>query len=256
VRSWIDDLAGLRDAGAAAVLVTVLTADGSTPRNAGTKMVVSASALFGTIGGGALEQRAIEQARSLIDGPAVAGPVMLDLPLGPELAQCCGGHVTLLLELFSPPQTALLLFGAGHVGREIAGVLDGLPTRLRWIDPRAHEFPQNPPANAELVVTSVPVAEVEAAPAGACFLVLTHSHDLDLEIVHAVLRRGDFGYLGLIGSKTKRARFVARLRARGIDDAMLERMRCPIGLPGIPGKHPREIAIGVAAELLSSGLLR
>ncbi len=219
-------------------------------------MVVSASAIYGTIGGGALEQRATEQARALIAGPAGRGPEMLDLPLGPELAQCCGGHVTLLLEPFFPPHTQLLVFGAGHVGREIVRVLEGLPVRLAWIDPRADEFPPTIPAIAHKVITDTPLAEIDSAPAGAFYLVLTHSHDLDLELVRAVLRRGDFGYLGLIGSKTKRARFTARLRAWGVDDAALDRMRCPIGLPGIPGKHPREIAIGVAAELLSLGLVR
>ena len=88
------------------------------------------------------------------------------------------------------------------------------------------------------------------APAGAFYLVLTHSHDLDLAITHAILRRGDFGFLGLIGSKTKRARFEHRLAERGIAPALLERMVCPIGVPGIEGKEPEVIAVAVVAQLL------
>jgi xanthine dehydrogenase accessory factor len=80
--------------------------------------------------------------------------------------------------------------------------------------------------------------------------VLTHSHDLDLAIGEAILKRGDFGFFGLIGSQTKRARFRHRYRDRGIAQALVDRMVCPIGLPGIPGKAPEVIAVAAVAQLL------
>jgi xanthine dehydrogenase accessory factor len=124
---------------------------------------------------------------------------------------------------------------------------------VQWIDERAAEFPPDamPPHIERLCVEPVQ-AEVRAAPPGAFYLVLTHSHDLDMAITLAILQRADFGWLGLIGSKTKRARFEHRLRERGIADALLARMVCPIGLPGIAGKQPEVIAVAVAAQLLQA----
>jgi xanthine dehydrogenase accessory factor len=254
LRSWIDSLAALRNARRAAVLVTIARVAGSTPREAGAKMVFGPDgAAHGTIGGGQLEKRAGEEAARLVaDGSA--SPIFIEIPLGPEIAQCCGGHVTLLLEPFPAPRAGLLLFGAGHVGRELVEVLGGLPVPVRWIDPRAEEFPASLPANTEQCLTAAPVAEIAAAPPGSLVMVMTHSHDLDLELVEAALKRDDIPYIGLIGSRTKRARFEARLKARGIDEAALERLVCPIGAGHKTGKHPREIAISAAAELLAHGL--
>ena len=162
--------------------------------------------------------------------------------------------MTIFLEPFAWRRSTLLLFGAGHVGKEVVKVLDGLPVRARWIDERVGEFPTTLPANAEKIVTSAPTAEIRDAPAGSYILIMTHSHDLDYDLVKAALQRGDFAYLGLIGSKTKRAKFEKRLRVEGISDDMLSRLVCPIGIEGVTGKHPREIAIAVAAELLQLGL--
>jgi xanthine dehydrogenase accessory factor len=149
------------------------------------------------------------------------------------------------------PRFALQLYGAGHVGRAIARLLAGIDCRVVWIDERDAEFPldASPPHIQRLCVEPVE-AEVDAAPAGAFFLVLTHSHELDLRITEAVLRRGDFAYLGLIGSASKRARFVHRFQQRGIADEALARLTCPIGVPGIAGKEPDVIAVAVVAQLL------
>lgn len=252
-RDWLHVLTDLRDGGTPAVLVTVAAAKGSTPREAGAKMVVTADAAFGTIGGGNLEHEAMAEARALL-ASATATPELKSKPLGPALAQCCGGQVSVLLEPFLPVTTRLLLFGAGHVGREVVAVLAGLPLRIDWIDSRQAEFPAAIPPHATRRLTAAPRAEIEAAPPGAYYLVMTHSHDLDQELVEAILRRGDFAYCGLIGSKTKRARFEKRLLAAGIPAQMLTRLSCPIGVPGVTGKRPREIAIAVAAELLALGL--
>lgn len=251
--SWLSDLAALTRSRTPCVLITVMEAKGSTPREAGTKMVVSAAEQFGTIGGGNLEFQAIGEARKLLEN-ATTAPATKDYPLGPSLAQCCGGAVSVLLEPFLPVGKRVFLFGAGHVGREIVQVLAGLPVQVQWIDPRAEEFPADIPAHAEKIVTATPTAELRQVTAEDSILILTHSHDLDYELLRAAYTHGQFGYLGLIGSATKRTRFEKRLKADGVRAEELQRLTCPIGIAGITGKHPREIAVAVAAELLQNGL--
>ncbi len=243
------ELAALEQAGQPFVLVTVLAAEGSTPRAAGTKMAVTADRAIGTIGGGQLEFHAIEAARALLEGTA-SQPVTRKLPLGPALGQCCGGSVTLLLEPIRPPALRLALFGAGHVGRALVRVLGDLPTRIDWIDPRATEFPANRPSPVQVQVTERVEQAVAALPAGTGVLVMTHSHPLDLAIVAAALARDDLPYIGLIGSATKRARFLRRLTAIGLGPAAAQRLICPIGVAGIRDKRPEAIAIAVAAQVL------
>jgi xanthine dehydrogenase accessory factor len=249
---WLPVLTRLTTAGDPCVLITVTEAKGSTPREAGVKMVATAKEQFGTIGGGNLEFQALAAARELLQ--AASGPVTKDYPLGPRLAQCCGGAVTVLLEPFFAPGRRLYLFGAGHVGREVVKVLEGLGARIRWIDEREAEFPRELPAQCEKIVTSAPAAELKTAPEDSFIAVMTHNHDLDYEIIRAAFAR-NFSYVGLIGSRTKRVKFEKRLQAEGISKARLAGLHCPIGLGGT-GKHPREIAISVAAELLQEGLLR
>lgn len=256
------DLRTLLAAGEPTALVSVAEAKGSTPREAGVSFLVTAERSFGTIGGGRLEWEAIAQARALL----VSGETSarLDLPLGPAVGQCCGGHVTLELRRAGPAELARLeaeeqaaaarlpevrLFGAGHVGRALATALAPLPVRLAWIDARAHEFPASPPPGVEIVVTPRLVEVVEASPPGAAYFVLTHSHALDFALTQAVLERGDFAYLGLIGSKTKRARFEHGLRTAGVPHERLKRLVCPIG-GAIRDKRPPVIAALAAAELL------
>lgn len=248
-----------RAEGRPAVVVEVAAHRGSVPRETGTRMLVAADEVLGTIGGGHLELKAIEAARALLQGAAVEREQ--HFPLGPALGQCCGGAVTLR---FTPlaesapatwaqpaPRFVLQLYGAGHVGRAIVKLLEGLDCRVHWIDERESEFPPGPGApHVERVCADAVEAEVAHAPPGAFYLVLTHSHDLDLRITEAVLRRGDFGYVGLIGSKTKRQRFLHRFEARGVPAAALARLTCPIGVPGIAGKEPEVIAVAVVAQLL------
>lgn len=247
-------------AGRRAMLVQVLEHRGSVPREAGTRMLVAADAVAGTIGGGHLEWQAISRARALLASGTTAA-FNQPIALGPTLGQCCGGALTLRTAPLNPaalaawpdeaPLFTLQLYGAGHVGRAIARLLDALPCRMTWIDEREAEFPPWPSAAHVQRLCVEPVeSEVPHAPAGACYLVLTHSHDLDLSITEAILRRADFGFLGLVGSATKRARFLHRFEARGIPADVLARLTCPIGLPGIPGKQPELIALAVVAQLL------
>jgi xanthine dehydrogenase accessory factor len=246
-----------------AVLVEVTEALGSAPRETGTRMIVSALRCAGTIGGGHLELKAIDLARRLLAGDETS-PRTAHYPLGPALGQCCGGAVTLAFSVFDAkalgawPKTAprfhLQLYGAGHVGRAIVQALAPLNVCVDWIDERETEFPPDAelPSHTRKVCVDTIEAEVREAPRGAYYLVLTHQHDLDLRIAEAILKRGDFGFFGLIGSNTKRNRFIHRFEQRGIPAEAIGRMTCPIGVPSIEGKEPEVIAAAVVAQLLQA----
>lgn len=154
--------------------------------------------------------------------------------------------------LESPRQVSLpvFLFGAGHVGNALVRVLGDLPFDLTWLDSRPGQFQAGDPARMTLIECADPAARVADCPPGGTYIVMTHSHELDEDICFEVLRRGDAAWLGLIGSVTKRRRFVHRLAGRGVSGAALERLKCPIGLAGITGKRPATIALAVAAQLL------
>jgi xanthine dehydrogenase accessory factor len=244
--AWLDALSAAERDNQPAVLITLLAAKGSTPREAGAKMVVSADGLAGTIGGGNLEHQCDAAARSLLAAGA-EGLSTKDFPLGPALGQCCGGHVTVLFEVLRPPRLHIGLFGAGHVGKALVKLLADLPCRVSWIDSRPEALPANLPANVVPVRIAPPAQAVAALPPGSLVLVMTHDHALDFDIVVAALGRPDLPAVGLIGSATKRARFVGRLVRQGIDAAKLI---CPIGLPGIEGKEPAVVAVSVAAQIL------
>ncbi len=249
----------------AAVVVEVTQALGSAPREAGTRMLVSADEAVGTVGGGHLELKAIACAREMLRTRELASHTA-HFPLGPALGQCCGGAITLAYHALdahalarwpeSPPLFHLQLYGAGHVGRAITTLLATLDVSVDWIDEREQEFPATTtlgtpwPERIRRVCVDAVEGEVRLAPPGTFYLVLTHQHDLDLRITEAILRRGDFAYLGLIGSKTKRQRFVHRFERRGVDAGAIARMTCPIGVEGIAGKEPEVIAAAVLAQLL------
>ena len=255
--------------GESAVMVAISDARGSTPRDKDAAMLVTRDAAHGTIGGGQLEFHAIDVAREMIaDGKSAR---VLDLPLGPHLGQCCGGRVELSLRRADADTLAalvarerreaaarpeVLLFGAGHVGLALARALALLPLATRLIDDRDAPPPPLPEAVAfERIDDPEPL--IAAASPGAAFVVLTHSHALDYRLAAAALERRDAGYVGMIGSATKRARFEPWFLARGGEPAALERFICPIGGKAIRDKRPEVIAALAAAEivehLLASG---
>lgn len=297
---WLDDLARLAAAGPVA-MVSVLATEGSAPRGAGTRMLVTADGLCGTIGGGALEFRAVEQARAVLEHAPGTWRVQ-DYPLGPLLGQCCGGRVRLLVEhvdraalgwlaeaaegrvlvselgengiarqVSDGPAAALsargdrpcvgsrlseviggyrrplYLFGAGHVGQAIARHAEGLPVRLAWFDVRA-ELEAVP--GVTVVAQSAIEQCIAEAPQDAALVILTHDHALDYRLTLAALRRPALAFTGLIGSQTKRARFMARLERDGVSAEARGRLTCPIGLPGVTGKEPDVIAVALLAQLL------
>lgn len=221
-RVWLDPLWGWTAAGREAALVFA-------PDDTGGCLAVSRRDVAGELGPGTAS--AVRAARRVLAGAAASDEAWRIVRV-------------------SPPDCVVYLFGAGHVGRALATILGQLPCRVVWIDERKDAFPAAAPANVAAVRAADPVAEAARAPKGAFYLVMTHSHARDQRIVEAVLRRGDFAYLGLIGSATKRARFAARLRAAGIGEAALARLVCPIGAEGIPGKEPGVIALAAAAEIM------
>ena len=292
-------------------MVTVVGAQGSTPRATGARMLVWEGRFEGTIGGGSLERQALDQAHRLLSQDA-RGHALQDYPLGPLLGQCCGGHVRLLLEMldgdslawldqaraaceagaafalntrfegggmsrfvtsadqhcpsdgprrpiadvrslsemFTPTLPRLVMFGAGHVGQAVARAFAPLPFEVDWLASREDLRPEAGGTQAEILSEDDLEACVEAAPADTLFAIFTHSHDLDYRLTKAVLKRGEFRYLGLIGSRTKRARFESRLKDDGFTDADLARLTCPIGIPQLKDKAPAVIAVSVAAQLL------
>lgn len=297
---WLDLLRTLPAKGPVA-MVSVLATEGSAPRGAGTRMLVTAERAFGTIGGGMLEHRAIEQARAALGHPPGTWRVQ-DYPLGPLLGQCCGGRVRLMVEHvdpqalgwlaeagdgrvlvtdlhpeglvrhvsdgpalplsargdmpragsrlaepLGPERRALYLFGAGHVGQAIARHASGLPLRLAWFDTR-------PVFDTIEGVTVLPESALAAciaeAPEDAAVVILTHDHGLDYRLTLAALSRPPVAFTGLIGSATKRARFLSRLERDGVSAAARARLTCPIGLAGVTGKEPDVIAVALLAQLL------
>lgn len=329
----------------ACALVVLVQTRGSTPREAGATMVVTSSGSFGSIGGGALEYGAIEEARQMLRTGGDQKPLrrLQTWHLGADAGQCCGGECTLSLEtipplnqswltelirhrdhepcvlvtsldghnlgeshgklvfteshvegswpadqevvapyacrlLTSPVQATsplqivfrrrgdkfpayllqrdvpehfhLMLFGAGHVGKAMIPVISGLPCQVTWVDARADMFPASVPSNIKTMVTANHDGIIGNAQPGTFFVIMTHSHPLDLELCEQVLRRRDFGYLGLIGSKTKRERFEKRLCHMGLEREVITRLTCPIGIPEISDKSPGAIAIAVAAQIL------
>lgn len=236
---WVDALVARERAGENAVLASV--ADG--PR-AGRKVVVVAGAREGTLGDAALDAAAVAESRALLALP--------DTDTDPRLHRlaAAGATALVLLEPVRPPDFAVLVFGAGHVGRALVDVLATTHCRITWVDSRPGQFPDSVPAHVRTVTTGDPAAEIAGAAAGACCVVLTHSHALDYELVEHALARDDLAYVGMIGSTPKRNRLVKYLRDEGVSEDRIDRLICPIGVPGIGGKHPATIAIAVAAQLL------
>ena len=262
-------------------MVSVTRAEGSVPREQGARMVVTRDGFHGTIGGGTLEWKALAEAQRLLGKPPQVK--MLTQSLGPDLGQCCGGRVTLaiegfdasslakardlaereqrgsftlsnrlpgIMESFGERRRAVLVFGAGHVGRALILSLAPLPFDVTWADPRPEAFPGATPQNVTGVAGD-PLEVVAAAPEGALAFIMSHSHALDLQIADAALRNPVIAHVGVIGSATKRARFERRLTEAGVDADRVAAMICPIGIGGIRSKLPAAIAVSVAAQLIT-----
>ncbi|MFP2421258.1 xanthine dehydrogenase accessory protein XdhC [Pseudescherichia vulneris] len=246
---WLDVLLRLRDRRVPAIILTLLQDKGSVPRGAGTKMVVSVDESWLTIGGGNLEFQCMAIAREML-ASGQQTPRQETFALGARTGQCCGGMTQVLFEPWGLPQPEIYLFGAGHVGQALVAILATLPCRVNWVDEREAQFGLIP-AGVRCLHTNDPCDVARHAPSNSLFVVMTHHHPLDLALAETVLKRGDAGYLGVIGSRTKRQRFDYLLEGKGINREKRETMRCPIGLPDVKGKLPAEIAVAVAGEIIA-----
>lgn len=250
------------------IKITVEKAKGSTPRVAGTIMLVSAQGVLGTIGGGQLEYMAIDAARHMIAGQRDADTRerCLTVPLGPEIGQCCGGNVILLLSKVKPDgfaalassvktakkmQPSVYVFGAGHVGRALAQALVPLPVNSLLVDSREDELALAGSA-IDQDLTPLPETHIRAAASGSAFIMLTHDHALDFLLTQEALNRNDAAYVGMIGSKTKRATFTRWFEKETGHRDGLDQLTMPIGASTLKDKRPAVIAAMVAAEVMQA----
>jgi xanthine dehydrogenase accessory factor len=221
---WLRDLKGLHGQREPAVVVTDI--GGGLPKG-----VVTANTEFGD---DELPQKVVDEARAFLS---------------------CGGAACSNADVFFDPIVGsdfnIAVFGAGHVGTAVVNALSNLDCNIRWVDSRRNVF-RKTPINVRAVESTDPALEVAAMPAGSCFLVMTHSHAIDFDVVDRILRRDDSIYCGLIGSVSKRRRFEKRYRAQQMPQQMLDKLVCPIGVSGISGKKPAEIAVAAAAEVLQA----
>ena len=303
---WLANALASLDGGQDIVLVTVTATKGSSPRDHGSHMLVTKADIWRTIGGGALEFDVMARARKMLASDDDDWQRQrMNVILGPDMGQCCGGQMSLLLEKFTakqagalaalaqedhhdqmlvhplesgapltlqsaqspfdeavfmapvmPRQMPLFIYGAGHVSRALIPRLDGLGFDIFLVDIEAARFADDLGDNVQKLLAKAPEKIAFRAPQGAAHLVMTHSHSLDEAICLQLLMRGDFAYLGLIGSKSKRARFAKRLAAAGVPPAMLDQLVCPIGISGINGKSPAHVALSIAADLAIRQQLR
>ncbi|MEO8851895.1 MAG: xanthine dehydrogenase accessory protein XdhC [Allobranchiibius sp.] len=259
---WLTAIARLRERREAGVLVTLTSVRGHAPRSAGAKMVVSATAESGTIGGGNLEATAVVRARAMLTS-GEGEPQSFELALNERApvqygTQCCGGEVQVLLEpLAVVPSIAI--FGMGHVGIELARILARQDLELHLIDSRAaYAAPKQSAMFDDSLATlhwhhsPVPELVLGEVPAGTHVLIMTHDHAEDAALCDTALRGDQLGTIGVIGSRAKWRRFEKRLREEGHSPEALARITSPIGVPELVGKEPATIAVSVAAELLQS----
>ncbi|NKB62767.1 MAG: xanthine dehydrogenase accessory protein XdhC [Gammaproteobacteria bacterium] len=252
--NWITALARLSQSNSPFTIVTILNVEGSSPRDAQTKMIVDANTIYDSIGGGNLEYQAIKKARELLSLNRSALH-RETFSLGKDLTQCCGGKVELLFEAFPACDFNVVVFGAGHVGTALVTILAGLPCRVYWVDSRPSEFPDSNEfwevnTNVEKIIMRNPFQTIESCPFNAYYLIMTHSHETDFELCEAILSRTDTAFCGLIGSKSKSAKFRNRLTRKGFSAQETNRLVSPVGLTDIPGKTPMAVAVSIAAQLL------
>jgi xanthine dehydrogenase accessory factor len=244
-----------------AALVKIIRASGSTPRDAGTLMLVTKNAIFGTVGGGRLEYMACDEAMDLIESNKETKTI--EIPLGPDIGQCCGGKVALSFSRLKQtdlkmikatttkePYKSVQIHGAGHTGRALCNALALLPFKTEIVDTRANVWDGLPNSIIKTHL-SLPEACVKSAPANTAFVIFTHDHHLDFLIAAEALNRKDAAYVGMIGSKTKRAVFKNWLKQNGYDADIAKGLVSPIGSSVIKDKRPEIIAALVSAELIN-----
>lgn len=250
VNTWFEALHNCQSQGKSYVLVTVIMAAGSTPRESGCKMVVTDEAHFDTIGGGHLEFEALKKAREFLLADK-QNQHIISYPLSSKLGQCCGGAVKILFEVYVDHNQHIAVFGAGHVAASLVPILAQLPVQISWIDSRSDLLNKYAhPQNVNDIVSDEPVEEIANLPNNTWVIILTHNHQLDYALVETCLKQAKISFIGMIGSHTKAKRFRTRLEHRGFDEAAINRLISPIGDLSIPGKKPIEVSVSIGAQII------
>ncbi|OZY83712.1 xanthine dehydrogenase accessory protein XdhC [Cellvibrio mixtus] len=246
--NWSAAIQHCQQSGSAYVIATIINTQGSTPRDGGSKMVITADVTYDTIGGGQLEFLLVQQARELLAQNKNC-QLLKAIPLAAEAAQCCGGNVTVMLESFAACTWQIALFGAGHVCQSLVTILAGLPCQVRVIDNRPELMTTPLPANCHYEFYADPTAAIAQLPDNSWVIIFTHDHALDFALCKTLLSDQRWAYAGMIGSQTKALRFRKRLGDAGFAEAAIEKIHSPIGLPEVKGKLPMEVAVSIAAQL-------
>ncbi len=244
---YIERCAQLAERGMPFVAVTLVDAHGSTPADAGAKMLVTAAGQdHGTVGGGKVEAKAITLAQEMLNNKQRT--VFVEWNLKRDVGMTCGGTVKLFFELVDRAAWNIAVFGAGHVTQALARLLVELPCRLTCIDPR-RGWLDKLPDGVDAVCTDDPPGEADALADDTFVLCMTRGHSADRPVLQRIFELNRrFPYLGVIGSAAKAATLRRELREAGIADDLID-FRCPVGLP-VGSNHPAEIAVSIAAELL------
>lgn len=245
-----ETLAQALSRGESVVLCVVTKVDGHAPRKPGAKMVVFPDgSIRGTIGGGRVEAEVIEKARMMLSSESAA-PEVVRYKLAAELGMCCGGAMEIYFEP-SPPSPKLWLFGAGHVARATAPLARSIGFRVVVVDDREDwNSPQN--LGGEVIRKVAPYQDVlsrNEVAAGDYAVIVTRNHDDDQELLSR-LQPLRLAYLGMIGSRRKVERAFARLRADGVTEEEIAKLRAPVGIE-IGAETPEEIAVSIVAELIA-----
>ncbi|MBX2848355.1 MAG: xanthine dehydrogenase accessory protein XdhC [Acidiferrobacterales bacterium] len=248
-KNWVDAITFCNENNQAWVLATIIGTRGSTPRESSTKMLVTDSHTYDTLGGGRLEKLVTEKARELIKSNKNQQQIE-NYALSLKAHQCCGGSVTILFECFAKTALNVHLFGAGHVAKSLVKILGELDVRVHWVDSRVEQFPQNVPNNVKLHHVIDVTGYTEKCRTGDYALILTHDHALDYSIVERLLTRKVCGFIGLIGSKSKAVRFKRLLKEANISTHEINSLHCPVGLDSVIGKKPMKVAVSIAAQLI------
>jgi xanthine dehydrogenase accessory factor len=241
--SFFQRVVELASAGEPFVAVTLVDAPGSTPGDAGSKMIVTPHGRdLGTVGGGRIEARAIDEARQLLTGRGSTR--FVDWNLKADVGMTCGGRVRLYFETFNVSTWRIAIFGAGHVTQALARLLTTLPCQVTCIDPR-QEWLDQLPTEVATVLVEHPAEHVSQLTDDTYVLCMTQGHATDLPVLERILSTGrQFPYLGVIGSRAK-----AAVLRRDLGLGSEQPFHCPIGL-AVGTNHPGEIAVSIAAQLL------
>ncbi|MBI4752307.1 MAG: xanthine dehydrogenase accessory protein XdhC [Acidobacteria bacterium] len=234
------------------VLVTVVDVVGSVPQDPGSKMIVTTQGReYGTVGGGKVETRAIEEAQRLLTAsPWEPKTHFVNWSLHKDIGMTCGGAVKLYFEAHNVGLWNIVIFGAGHIANALIPLLIKLECHLTCLDPRPEWLAKLPEApNLTRQLASDLPAEVKNLPADAFVVLMTMGHTTDKPILIEILKTRAFPYLGVIGSDAKAKRLRQDVAEAGLLEEEQHQFFCPIGLK-LGSNHPHEIAISIAAQLL------